>query len=75
MDFEGLTNEFEFFHDLELGVDFNNCSSYTNTKVRHIFACVNLKFLNTNKSGSKSIGRTPKSGIARSELRSIFNHS
>ena len=75
MDLEGLTDELELLHDLELRVNFNNGSSDTDAEMGDVFACLILQLLDTDESGTEGIGRAVEGCIAGAEFGCVFNHT
>jgi len=70
VNFEWLTNQFEFFHNLKLGIDFNNYTGSTNSKVSLI---LNSRY--SKKCCSHCIHGRVEYCKAESKLRCIFYHT
>jgi hypothetical protein len=75
VNFEGLSDEFELLHDLELAVHFNHCSCNTDSEVTYILAFCILQLLNANESSSHCISRAVECCITKTELRCVFKLS
>lgn len=75
MDLEGLTDELELLHDLELRVNFNYGSGDTDAEMGYVFPCLILQLLDTNEGGTEGIGWAVEGCVAGTEFGCIFNHA
>lgn len=75
MDLERFADQLQLLHDLELRVEFHYNPSDAHSKVGHVFPCVVLKLRDTNESRTDGESRTIKGGVAKAELRGVFNHA
>lgn len=75
MDLEGLTDKLELFHDLKLGVQFNDCTCHAYSEMRNIFPTWVLKFLDPDECGTNCIGWSVEGGVTETEFRSVLDHS
>ena len=75
MDLEGLTDELELLHDLELRVNFYYGSGHADAEMGDIFPCLILQLLDTNESRTQGIGRAVEGSVAGTEFGCVFNHA
>ena len=70
--FIGLTDKFEFLHDLELGIHLKNYACSADSEMRNISI---IQVLNTKEGRSDSKGRCIQNCVAEAEFRCVLYHS
>lgn len=73
VDLEGLADELELLHDLELTVHLDHGPRHADAEVTHILAVGVLELLHSNKGGANRIGWPVEGGVAKAEFGGVFD--